>query len=131
MTELEKLEELRLQAMQMAQTHPDAEEVTAVQTSAGNIYFLLDSPLRSHFDKCSEDAFLDKLIERRDTHVLLIVTIWKAQEVDFPIISLRTRLVELDIRNRDALMLVRGTYGRHPRVLHSTLPPTHTEKHSI
>lgn len=124
MKHLEMLEALCMKAMQTAQLHPEVEQVTAVQTSTGNIHFVLDSPLQSNFDTSAENQLIDVLKRTCDTHILMIVTVWNRQEVDIPTISLRTRLVELDIRNRDALLLLYGEHGRHARILHTTLPPS-------
>lgn len=119
MTNLYLFEHLRIQAEEALTSHPDAEQVIALQTTA-RTYLILNSGITvGNYE--AEKQFLQKLMQSGDTHVLFLAALWRNREPDLPSFHLRSQLIALDPRNAETRMLMRGSHADHGIPLCSTL----------
>ena len=69
----------------------------------------------------AEDAICRQLSDASDTGITHMAVLWENGQLDLPSHRLRSRLVILDAKNRDALILLQGEKGRSFLPLHKTL----------
>lgn len=68
-----------------------------------------------------EDTICRQLSDASDTGITHMAVLWENGQVDLPSHRLRSRLVALDAKNRDALILLQGEMGPSFLPLHKTL----------
>lgn len=69
----------------------------------------------------AEDAICRKLSDASGTAITHMAALWENGQVDIPSHRLRSHLVALDEKNRDALILLQGENGYSFHPLHKTL----------
>ena len=69
----------------------------------------------------AEDAICRQLSDASDTGITHMAVLWENGQLDLPSHRLRSRLVILDAKNRDALILLQGEKGPGFLPLHKTL----------
>lgn len=80
-------------------------------------------------ERCTYYAFndlngkiCDTLAEKCDTQILRLITVFQSGAVDIAPYKLRQALVELDVRNSNADVILQGLDGLKSRKLIDTLP---------
>lgn len=68
-----------------------------------------------------EEQICSQLTKESDPAIIHMAVMWENGQIDLPSHRLRSRLIALDTRNRDTLILLRGEGGCTFRTLSTTL----------
>ena len=117
---IEALEYLRRKAMEAIVEDPAAEQVITLLTAAGNVHVIFNQQVMAGNYE-AEKQLLGLLEQARDTHVLYVAALWRNGCADLPSFHFRRRLIELDHRNFETLLLMQSADGYHSRAVGSTL----------
>ena len=120
MTGMKVLEHLMEKAIRAMAEESGAEQVIALQTAAGNVHVIFNQQVMAGNYE-AEKQLLGLLEQARDTHVLYVAALWRNGCADLPSFHFRRRLIELDHRNFETLLLMQGADGYHSRAVGSTL----------
>ena len=120
MTGMKVLEHLMEKAIRAMAEESGAEQVIALQTAAGNVHVIYNQQVTAGNYEAEKTLFA-LLEQERDTHVLYVAALWRNGGADLPSFHFRRRLIELDHRNFETLLLMQGADGYHSRAVGSTL----------
>ncbi len=95
-------------------------QAVVFKTEKGNIYHTVISDTLADTES---DALLKKMKHNCDTHIESIVCCWEGGCVDIPSYDLRQKLIALDRRNKDALILLQGLDRYIVKELEILMPP--------
>ena len=103
-------------------THPEAQQIIAVQTTQGNLHFVVSYDVISG-DYREENALFEKLQAENDTNVSCFITMWNNGCLDMCSRNFRTKLLQLNPSNLNAQTLLQGPGVYHAKTLKQLLPP--------
>lgn len=95
-------------------------QAVVLKTVNGNIYHTVISDTLADTES---DVLLKEMKQRGDTHIENIVCCWEDGGVDMPSYEFRQKLMSLDRRNKDALILLQGLDKYIVKELEKLMPP--------
>ena len=107
-----KIAQERLATLDEIENGLPAPQVTVLLTSKGNIHVAINDV---------DGKICEKLVQNQDTTVVEMITVWKGGEVDLSSHRFRVELVEMNVRNKEAYVIVQGENGLQTRTLISTI----------
>ena len=94
-------------------------QAIACKTAAGNTHLFF---LTFDDQTASEEKILSTLTTQKDTAIAFLLVMWNNHCIDLPSYSLRQKLIAMDEKNREALLVLRGENCLAVRTIGSTMP---------
>ncbi len=98
----------------------DMTQAVVFKTSLGNVYHTV---IQNTGDDKESDKLIAKMVKNEDTHITEIVCVWHEGSVDVPAYDLRVKLLSLNPKNKDALVLLQGLEKYIVKELDKLMPP--------
>ncbi len=95
-------------------------QAVVFKTVKGNIYHTV---IGDTLADTESDILLKEMKQKNDTHIESIVCCWEEGSVDMPSFDLRQKLISLDRKNKDALILLQGLDRYIVKELEKLMPP--------
>lgn len=98
----------------------DMTQAVVFKTSLGNVYHTV---IQNTGEDKESDKLLAQMKKNEDTHITEMVCVWHEGSVDLPSYDLRVKLLSLNPKNKDSLVLLQGLEKYIVKELDKLMPP--------